>query len=109
MATKRKFAALSAELLGRSEIAPAFAAETEATFEPYRDPPRIAWRETPQPLAPRALTTTQAAAYVGVSAKTFSKLVDKGMFDAPMMLADQRRWDRRALDRAMDRMSGIAR
>lgn len=49
------------------------------------------------------------AAYVGVSVKTFSKLVDKGLFDAPVMLADQRHWDRCALDRAMDRMSGIAR
>lgn len=104
MATKTKFAALSADLLIRSELAP----ETEATFDPYREPARVSWRETAEPLAPRALTGSQAAAYVGVSPKTFTKLVEKGMFDAPMVLADQRRWDRLALDRAMDRISGIA-
>ena len=49
----------------------------------------------------------QAAAYVGVSAQTFDKLVERGVFDRPLMLDERRRWDRHALDRAMDKLSGL--
>jgi hypothetical protein len=107
MATKNKFAALSADLLARAER-PAFGFDADPAYAPYLEPARVSWHVDPEPMAPRALTNSQAAAYVGVSTKTFSKLVEKGLFDAPLVLADERRWDRHALDRTMDRMSGLA-
>lgn len=109
MATKKKFASLSADLLSRDlETSRALEFETEQTFMPYLEPARVVWREDePSDPSPRALTSREAAAYVGVSPQTFGKLVEKGMFDKPLVLAEHRRWDRHALDRAMDRLSGL--
>jgi predicted DNA-binding transcriptional regulator AlpA len=105
MSTK-KFASLNADLLDRSGAEAALAAEL--AFQAFGGSVNATWREDAAPLEPRALTKTQAAKYVGVSPKTFFKLVDQGVFDQPMRLAEQTRWDRLALDRALDRMSGLA-
>ncbi len=105
--SSRKFATLSADLLDRSGARAAV--EAEAAFNAYATPALVTWHDESAALEPRALTNRQAAAYVGVSPKTFVKLVDKGLFAKPMELAEQRRWDRYALDRTMDRLSGLAR
>jgi len=59
-------------------------------------------------LAPRLLDLELAAAYVGLSAAAFLLGVEKGMY--PKALKDGRRqhWDRKALDAAIDRRSGLA-
>ena len=61
-------------------------------------------------IPPRLLTRDEAARYLGVSATTFEEEVAAGLWPA-----GQRRgakggkvtWDRRALDLAADRLSGI--
>lgn len=110
MAAKKKFAKLSSDLLIRDlEASSALEFETEQTFTPYRESARVAWHEdaSTDMASPRVLNTRQAAAYVGVSAQTFDKLVERGVFDRPLMLDERRRWDRHALDRAMDKLSGL--
>lgn len=56
-------------------------------------------------LATRALTRKAAAAYVGVGVVTFNKLVKEGIY--PCATLGARRWDRKALDAAMDKLSGF--
>ncbi|MBS0243891.1 MAG: helix-turn-helix domain-containing protein [Proteobacteria bacterium] len=51
-------------------------------------------------LAPRGLTRAEAAAYLGISARTFSKRVREGKL--PGANAATGRWDRVALDAALD-------
>lgn len=53
----------------------------------------------------RGLTKGEAAAYVGVCPATFDKAVKDGRYPAASLPGH--RWDRRALDAAMDRLSGL--
>lgn len=58
------------------------------------------------PDAPRLLRKKDAAAYCGVSTPTFDKWVSSGSL--PNALPGIGRWDRRGIDAALDRLSGIA-
>ncbi|MDF2809476.1 MAG: uncharacterized protein K0S56_507 [Microvirga sp.] len=53
----------------------------------------------------RLMTQKQAAAYCGVSAPTFAKWVLVGSM--PPALSATRRWDRRAIDVHLDKLSGL--
>ncbi|QAY95091.1 hypothetical protein CWB41_04575 [Methylovirgula ligni] len=54
---------------------------------------------------PRLMTKTQAAAYCGVTLPTFGKWVEKGFIPKALPM---RKWDRHAIDAAIDKMSGIS-
>ncbi|MDI3564945.1 AlpA family transcriptional regulator [Bradyrhizobium sp. Arg816] len=54
---------------------------------------------------PRLMTGREAAAYCGVTVATWAKWVALGIVPPP--LPGTRRWDRKALDLALDKMSGI--
>ncbi len=60
----------------------------------------------PASLPPRGLTREQAAAYIGVGASTFDKLVADGVMPSPVQLYRRRVWDRLALDAAFALLSG---
>ncbi|WP_163269675.1 helix-turn-helix transcriptional regulator [Chelativorans alearense] len=55
---------------------------------------------------PRLLSRQAAAAYLGVSVSTFHGWVKCGRMPAPVF--GSKRWDREAIDAALDRESGIA-
>lgn len=55
--------------------------------------------------APRLLSGATAAAYCGVTPATFSKWVAAGT--VPSSIPNTRRWDRKAIDLALDKSSGI--
>jgi hypothetical protein len=55
--------------------------------------------------ARRLLTRGQAAEYCGLKPSAFSAWVAAGRMPAP--LPGTRRWDIRALDQAIDRLSGV--
>lgn len=60
--------------------------------------------------ATRFLTREQAAAYLGVSARTFDAEVASGMWPAALHRGARSTaltWDRHLLDRAADRLSGL--
>jgi excisionase family DNA binding protein len=54
----------------------------------------------PPGLAPRGLARAEAAAYVGVSAGTFTAMVGDGRMPPPKVIGTRLVWDRFALDRA---------
>ena len=54
--------------------------------------------------APRLMSGADAAAYCGVTPETFSKWVAAGSIPKPVI---GRRWDRKAIDLALDKASGI--
>jgi predicted DNA-binding transcriptional regulator AlpA len=54
---------------------------------------------------PRLMSGADAAAYCGVTPATFSKWVADGR--APKPVPGTRRWDRKAIDLALDKASGI--
>jgi hypothetical protein len=56
-------------------------------------------------LPPRALSKAQAAAYLGLTPGGFVSWIRAGRI--PRALPGTHRWDRVALDRALDKMSGI--
>jgi predicted DNA-binding transcriptional regulator AlpA len=56
-------------------------------------------------IAPRLLTREQAAAYCGLSVHGFSEWVKTGRLPGP--IAGTARWDLRAIDAALDSLSGI--
>jgi len=60
----------------------------------------------PNSLPPRGLTREQAAAYIGVGASTFDKLVSDGVMPRPVEFGRRRVWDRLALDAAFGALSG---
>lgn len=61
----------------------------------------------PPSLPPRGLNREQAAAYCGCeSVEAFSDWNRRGLVPGPMK--GTHRWDRRALDRALDRLSGLS-
>jgi len=55
--------------------------------------------------SPRLLARVDAARYCGVSTATFSRWVAKGIVPAAVPYTN--RWDRRAIDCALDLLSGI--
>jgi predicted DNA-binding transcriptional regulator AlpA len=54
---------------------------------------------------PRLMTGAEAAAYLGLTQASFTKWVADGR--APKPLPGTRRWDRKAIDLALDKLSGI--
>ena len=54
------------------------------------------------PLSPRGLSRTVAAAYIGVSATTFDKLVADGSMPPPIAIRSRKVWDRLKLDAAFE-------
>ena len=56
-------------------------------------------------IGPRLMTGTEAAEYCGLTLGTFLKWVEDGR--VPRALPGTRRWDRKALDLALDKASGI--
>jgi hypothetical protein len=58
-----------------------------------------------QDIQPRLLSGKTAAAYCGVTPATFSKWVAAGTMPKAVV---GRRWDRKAIDLALDKLSGIA-
>jgi hypothetical protein len=58
-------------------------------------------------LKPRLLALELAAAYVGLSAGAFLKGVADALYPQPLQDGKRQRWDRKALDAAVDRRSGI--
>lgn len=57
-------------------------------------------------ISPRCMTLSEAASYLNYSARTFSRLVRKGMLPGP--LPGTQRYDRKALDGCLDRLSGLS-
>lgn len=57
------------------------------------------------PVQPRLMTKTEAAAYCGFTASRFGQLVRAGTF--PASISGTTRWDRHAIDAALDRLSGL--
>ncbi|MGY4296162.1 hypothetical protein ACVWXN_004257 [Bradyrhizobium sp. i1.4.4] len=55
-------------------------------------------------IQPRLMSGTEAAAYCGVTLNTWSKWVAAGSMPKPVI---GRRWDRKAIDIMLDRLSGI--
>lgn len=49
---------------------------------------------------PRGFSSTEAAAYLGISAATFRSLVKKGIIPQP--IPGLRRWDKKSLDAWLD-------
>ncbi|CCE08066.1 conserved hypothetical protein [Bradyrhizobium sp. STM 3843] len=58
----------------------------------------------PPSLPPRGLSRVQAAAYIGVSASTFDKLVDDGYMPGPKKIKGRVIWDLKAVDRAFEEL-----
>lgn len=56
-------------------------------------------------MTPRLMTGAQVATYCGVTPATFSKWAAAGIVPKP--LPGTRRWDRRAIDAALDKASGF--
>ena len=56
-------------------------------------------------IAPRLLTREQAAAYSGLSVHGFSEWVKAGKLPGP--IRGTARWDRKAIDAAIDQASGL--
>lgn len=57
----------------------------------------------------RVLNRKEAASYAGVSPGHFAKLVDLGTMPGPLSsYGSARRWDKSALDRALNTAGGIA-
>jgi hypothetical protein len=61
-----------------------------------------------QPLKPRLLTTSQVAGYLGFNnVKSVANLVKSGIIPPP--LPGTKKWDRHAVDAALDRAAGLTR
>ena len=57
----------------------------------------------------RVLSRAEAASYVGISPGHFNKLVENGTMPAPLKAFGRaRRWDKAALDEALDGMCGVS-
>jgi predicted DNA-binding transcriptional regulator AlpA len=59
----------------------------------------------PQSLAPRGLSRTQAAEYIGVSPSLFDEMVKDGRMPEPMRINARTVWDRVKLDQAFVALS----
>jgi predicted DNA-binding transcriptional regulator AlpA len=72
-----------------------------------RKPTLVARQATlpPPTLLPRLICRDASAAYVGVSATTFDKMISDGLMPKPRRLTERRlAWDVRQLDAAIDRL-----
>ena len=58
------------------------------------------------PIQPRGLSREEAAAYCGLSPESFDEWVKRGLVPGP--IPGTRRFDRKALDLALDGASGLA-
>ncbi|MER9341818.1 XRE family transcriptional regulator [Mesorhizobium sp. M0601] len=56
----------------------------------------------------RVFGRAEAASFVGASVGYFDKLVRAGIMPPPLPLPRVKRWDVRALERALDGLSGIS-
>ncbi len=65
----------------------------------------MASHATIAPIQPRGLTREDAAAYCGLSPEGFDAWVKRGIIPGP--IPGTQRWDRKAIDLALDRASGI--
>jgi predicted DNA-binding transcriptional regulator AlpA len=63
--------------------------------------------QLPVNLTPRGLNVDQAAEYIGVSAPTFLLAVAAGRYPKPIPFGRRTIWDKKAIDLAMDRESGL--
>ncbi len=54
---------------------------------------------------PRIFTRPEAAAYCGLKPAGFSSWVREGILPGP--IPGRKRWDRRAIDAALDKLSGL--
>jgi len=61
--------------------------------------------EAASDIRPRLLSRSQAAGYCNITMNTFSNWVRSGKLPAP--LPGTRRWDMKAIDLALDPMSGL--
>lgn len=61
--------------------------------------------QLPPGIVPRLLTHEEAAAYCRLGPKSFDEWVRDGRL--PTALPRSRRWDRAAIDAALDRLSGL--
>ena len=57
----------------------------------------------------RVISKKEAASYAGVSPGHFEKLVRSGQLPPALSLPGVKRWDKAALDKALDEMSGLSR
>ncbi len=55
----------------------------------------------------RVYNRPEAASYLGVSPGYFDNLVAKGQFPPPLPLGGVKRWDKAALDHALNALSGL--
>ncbi len=65
----------------------------------------MASRTVISPIQPRGLTREDAAAYCGLTPDGFDAWVRRGIVPGP--IPGTQRWDRKAIDLALDRASGI--
>lgn len=56
----------------------------------------------------RVFSRAEAASYIGASVGFFDKLVLNGTIPAALPFPKVKRWDKAALDDALDRMSGLS-
>lgn len=59
----------------------------------------------PAAVAPRLMSRSEAAAYCGITPSAFADWQRRGIMPGP--LPGTRRWDRAAVDRALDKASGV--
>ncbi len=64
-----------------------------------------ATRAVKAPIQPRGLTREDAAAYCGLTPEGFDVWVKRGIVPGP--IPGTQRWDRKAIDLALDRASGL--
>ena len=59
-------------------------------------------------IEPRCLDTKQAAAYMGISIRTFRRLEAEGDLPRPLLISKRKKlWDKRELDAMIDEMKGF--
>ena len=61
--------------------------------------------QNPPVLEPRLLTKLQVCEYLGISPSSFENWMQKGVM--PGALPETKRWDKRAIDHRLDRLSGL--
>lgn len=57
-----------------------------------------------EPLYPRGMSRTEAAAYIGVSPSLFDEMVQDRRMPSPKLINSRTVWDRIALDRAFEQL-----
>lgn len=56
----------------------------------------------------RGLSRVEAAGYIGISPNTFDRMIKEGTMPAPVEIYSRKVWDVRAIDLAMNALSGLA-